>query len=387
MALKVLLTVPDFASTNSPWREVVGLAKHLPKDRYELTVCALRPTAFEAAESLFGTLGVRAVVSRFRPRGRGLSRWLSSFRDGKALRECGPFDLQHSMDFTASPFEALMSRRHAGVFVFTQRNMNEDGSRLMLKMKSRLASSIICVSDAARRVVEGLGARDKSVTVYPGIETEAITWRPFKPPTSGSFRILMVGHVLPRKRFEDALLALAELAPEYPQLRLRIVGREIDSAYRGRLDRFVRENNLTNNVEFIGPQADVFGLMCESDLFLHTATSEAFGMVVIEALAVGLPVIASRVQGPSEIIEHERTGLLVPPAEPRSIAASIRFLLQHPDFARQLSESGRRRVESCFSSRRMASGIVSVYDSLLGCTTGRTQRRRSAQPSTRPVPL
>src|SRR5262245_3714832 len=123
MVHKVLLTVPNLDSTASPWREAMGLARYLPGDRFQLTICALREDGVQESAPLLETLGVKCFVARFRPRGREPGRLLGPLHDRHLLHTHGPFDLQHSMDFTSSPFEAIMSRRHARKFLFSQRNM------------------------------------------------------------------------------------------------------------------------------------------------------------------------------------------------------------------------------------------------------------------------
>ena len=138
----------------------------------------------------------------------------------------GPFDLQHSMDFTSSPFEAIMSRRHARAFVFSQRNLNRNGSRAGLKLKSRVASRIICVSDAVRDFMQGFASKSKLDRIHPGIEVDRVDWRAAPSKSRpGTFRLLMVGHIARLKRFEEGIrLRVAALAGEMPNLHLQIAG-------------------------------------------------------------------------------------------------------------------------------------------------------------------
>jgi glycosyltransferase involved in cell wall biosynthesis len=365
MIHKVLLTVPDLDSTASPWREAMGLARYLKPDRFKLTVCALRPNGAAESAPLLEAMGVKCFVARFRPRGRGLRRLLESFKDGKRIKEHGPFDLQHSMDFTSSPFEAMMSRRQSRKFLFSQRNMNEDGHPSLLKLKVLFASKIICVSEAVQHFMQGLSPANKLVRVYPGLEMDHIPWRPRCPPQKRPFKLLMVAHIARRKRFEDGLRAVAHLARELPDLRLDIAGRVIDPAYLGELKQMIRNHGLDERVTFLGPRNDIFDLMREADALLHTAESEAFGMVIIEAMAVGLPVIAPAIQGPQEILEHQQSGLLVVPGDVPGYAAAVRLLVQKPELRFQLATNARKRVETRFSARRMAEEMAEVYSSLL----------------------
>ena len=177
MAFRILLTVPNLVSNASPWREAIGLAKYLPRDRFRLTICALRRDGVEESRPLLNEMGVQCFVSRFRSRGWGVRRFVGALKDSRSLREFGPFDLQHSMDFTSSPFEALMSRRQAGVYLFSQRNMNRNGSRLMLKAKASLAGAVFCVSDAVLQFMRELSPSARLIRIHPGIDTDLIPWR------------------------------------------------------------------------------------------------------------------------------------------------------------------------------------------------------------------
>ncbi|HVY71370.1 MAG TPA: glycosyltransferase family 4 protein [Verrucomicrobiae bacterium] len=361
----MLLTVPNLDSTTSPWREVVGLAKHLPREEFQLTICALRQDGVEESRPLFEQMGVECFVARFRPRGRSLSRLVEWLRDGRSIAKHSPFDLQHSMDFTSSPLEALRSRRYARKFLFSQRNMNQGGHPLLLKIKAKVARGIICVSDATYRFMSGLGISGKLARIHPGIEVEEIAWRPPAPRPDGVFRLLMVGHVVRLKRIVDAIGAIAQLAAEFPGLRLEIAGRVDDPAYKAELDQLIQDRGLGRRVSFLGPRKDVFDLMRGADALLHAAESEAFGMAILEAMAIGLPVIAPAIQGPKEIVEHNESGLLVAVGDVCSYADAVRALIRSPDLAARLAERARKRVETAFSSRRMAAEMARFYEALV----------------------
>jgi hypothetical protein len=145
---KVLLTVPNFECTESPWREAMALARHVSKSRVDLTVCGLRPSGFEETQHLLGDLGVKCLVARFRPKGWGFRMMLDSMSDYGLLRRLGRFDVQHSMDFTPSPWEAALHSLVSRRFHFSQRNFNENGSELALKLKCVASGEIVCISTA-----------------------------------------------------------------------------------------------------------------------------------------------------------------------------------------------------------------------------------------------
>jgi glycosyltransferase involved in cell wall biosynthesis len=308
--------------------------------------------------------GVRCFTARFRPRGKTLRAFWASFRDGRQIREHGPFDIQHSMDFTSSPYEAMMSRRHARTFVFSQRNMNRHGSGALLKVKASLGQRILCVSNAVLEFMRDFGDPRKLVRIYPGIDVDLMPWQPPCARQNGSFRILMVGHITRLKRFEDGIRAVARLAPGAPGVRLDIAGRAVDAGYLEELKQTTGACGIHERVRFLGGRKDILDVMRQSHALLHTAETEAFGMAILEAMAVGLPVIAPDIEGPKELVESRQSGLLAPPGDVAAYAEAVATLLREAETGARLSVGARQRVERHFSARRMAEETAQVYSSL-----------------------
>jgi len=362
--LKVLLTVPNLDAAASPFREAMGLARYLPALGFDLTVCALRPDGVSEGSPALAAAGVKCFTARFRPRGKNLRALMASFRDCNRIREHGPFDVQHSMDFTSSPFEAMLSRRHARRFVFSQRNMNRGGSRALLKIKARLGRRILCVSHAVLALMQRFGVSRKLVKIYPGIEVDRIPWQPPCEQRDGAFRLLMVGHITRLKRFEDGIHTVARLAPAMPGLRLDIAGQVIDRSYEEELQQMIGACAIEDRVRFLGCRKDILEMMRKSNGLLHTAETEAFGMAILEAMAVGLPVIAPAIEGPKELIESQQSGLLAPAGDVGAYAQAVVTLARSGETAERLSANARKRVESHFSALRMAEETAQVYRSL-----------------------
>jgi colanic acid/amylovoran biosynthesis glycosyltransferase len=197
--------------------------------------------------------------------------------------------------------------------------------------------------------------------VYPGIECDRFSFREGISASRGRKQLLMVGHVARRKDILVGVRALAILVEKGYDLELAIAGRIDDAAYKSELEEEARILGIGGRVSFLGPRRDVLELMRDAVALVHTAGSEAFGMVVIEALAIGLPVIAPNHQGPREIIEHDRSGLLAEPGDPLDFAGGLERLLSNPGYAERLAQQGRRRVEECFSAQRMAAGFEDLY--------------------------
>ncbi len=166
--------------------------------------------------------------------------------------------------------------------------------------------------------------------------------------------------------------AAAELRSSAPDARFVVVGGPLpgQEAHARDLEQLTVELGLGDRVRFAGwrygpaEMPDVIRAL--SVLALPSKEPEPFGLVLLEAMACGVPVVATDHGGPREICVDGETGLLVPPGDARALAAAIGRLLADPDRARLMGKAGRRRVEALYDERETVRRIESVYDELLG---------------------
>ena len=363
--IRVLLTVPHLNRTASPYRETMALAKHLARDQFQLTICALRAHGFSEAEPFIQSLGVRCFVAPFRPTGRSLKHFIVSWQEQKTIDSYGPFDIQHSMDFTSSPFEAVIARWRSRNFVYSQRNLNENGHTSLLKIKTVFAQRIISISHSVSQFLLAEGVSSSTIReIYLGIDTELpenpAQSQPCEPPY-----VLFVGQFERRKRHQDAIRALALLQSEFPTLKLLLIGNTFDEKYVNQLHELADNLGLSDRVLFLGPRSDVLHLMRSASALLLCSEKEAFGWVLVEAMSVGLPVISSAVDGPREIIEHEKTGLLVPVGDVEAYAHQLRRLMNSGELCGALKAQASATVKERHSARTMVRSIQDVYMEML----------------------
>jgi glycosyltransferase involved in cell wall biosynthesis len=348
---------------------MMAIAKYLPQDEFDLTICSLRSRGYKEMEPVFGNFGVRCMVAQFRPKGQSwkyIPHLLPSIRDQALIDQSGPFDIQHSLDYVSIPFEAFMARMKSRRYVYNQANMNELGNQTFLRVKIRLADRIIAISDSTMELLAKSGASSEKLRkVYLGIDTQDVDrlMDPYYQNRDGA--ILSVGRIIRRKRHEDAIRAFSVLAREIRHLRLRIAGSIVDEKYFQELKRLVSDLGLSERVEFLGLRDDVPQLMQQSHALVHCAESEGFGWVVVEAMTVGLPVIASAADGPRDIINDQQTGLLVPTGNVSAYAEALRKVLYQPAFCRELSANARASVEKEFSAEKMVIKIADIYRELM----------------------
>jgi len=182
----------------------------------------------------------------------------------------------------------------------------------------------------------------------------------------------MAGWIWPWKGQDVFLRAAAALTDRWPAARFVIVGGTGDEAFRRRLDDLVGELGLAGRVVFAGNRPDVYDWFDAMDVAVHASWGEAFGLVLVEAMALGTPVVATSVGGPSEIIEDGSSGLLVAPGDQRAMAEAIARALD-PVVAARLGSAAAARAER-FSTERMVAGMATLFDDVLGSTAAAWKR-------------
>ena len=254
------------------------------------------------------------------------------------------------------------------------------GGRVKNKLVySLLADSIITLSEHMCRylaVRKGVDAR-KIVVIPSGVDPASFVpngnvseFRKSLGLSSSGPVIGTVSVLRGKKGHRFLLEATARLRREYPGLKVIIVG---DGPGRDNLLREARALQLENIVSFLGFRRDVPEILATFDVFVFPSLEEALGTAVLEAMAAGKAVVASRVGGIPEAVVDQETGLLVPPSDSGALAEAVRKLLQDPDLRRQMGERGRLRIEEQFSINRMLDKTADLYHNLchdLPVTTG-----------------
>lgn len=182
----------------------------------------------------------------------------------------------------------------------------------------------------------------------------------------GEFVIGIVGRITPIKGHPILIRAMARIARVYPQAKLWIIGDSPKHRYGEELRHLVTKLNLTQNVEFLGTQKDIPALLSKMDLLVAPAVGEeAFGRVMIEAGALGIPVIASRIGGIVDVIRHGKDGILTTAGDVTMLAEAILGVLREPQLAQTFIESLKARVKEKFDDQLMFKKTVDVYHSAL----------------------
>jgi glycosyltransferase involved in cell wall biosynthesis len=225
---------------------------------------------------------------------------------------------------------------------------------------------IVAISDAVREfhVRAGLPA-EKLVTIHYGLDAPPDARSETTPADAGippgAPLVLAVGRLIEQKDHATLLRAFARVHEAQPEARLAILG-------WGRLEHelraLARELGLEDRALLVG-RVEPRDWLERADVFAHTSRWEGFGIVLLEAMLSGLPVVATRVSAVPEIVVDGETGMLVPPGAIDDVAAALTTLLADRALAHRLGDAGRARAREEFSVARMADRTVEVYEAAL----------------------
>ena len=175
---------------------------------------------------------------------------------------------------------------------------------------------------------------------------------------------VMVATFKEQKGHRFLLEAMQAVVSQRPDLKVLFAG---DGELRTALQERALELHLENNVFFLGNRADIPALLAASDYFILPSLWEGLPMALIEAMASGLPVIATRVSGTNQVIVHGETGLLVEPGNSSELAQAILKMASDPSMARQMGRAARQRVEVHFGAQKQALEYLDLFNSGSNC--------------------
>lgn len=229
-----------------------------------------------------------------------------------------------------------------------------------------LATHVVAVSERVAEYArhEFRVPADRLTTIPNGVDLAH--FRPAARPARSKAVVIGCTARLHRKNDHGSLLtAFAQIAPQWPDARLLLVGRGPEEE---RLRAMANRLELSARVRFAGEQADVAPSLEEMDLYVQSSIAEGMPNSVLEAMAVGLPVVATAVGGTPEVVADDETGLLVPPGDPAAMAAALTTLLADRAKAGAFGRAGRARVEADFGEATMLRRVEALLDRLVGQT-------------------
>jgi glycosyltransferase involved in cell wall biosynthesis len=238
------------------------------------------------------------------------------------------------------------------------------------------ATRVIAVSNAVAQELRASGiVAEKQLAVIPnGIDVER-----FSHARAGFDRVQFlrsmglpvdcllvgsIGELRTLKRHDDFIRAAAIVAARFPETQFVLAGLDTSASgeVRKQLETLVNESGLSESFYFLGWLDDAEKLLCAMDVFVSASETESFGLAIVEAMAAGTAVVATATEGAKEVIEDERTGLLVPIGDVDRIAASVINLLSDPEKRRTIATQSVQSALKRFSLTRMVDEIEQIYN-------------------------
>lgn len=298
---------------------------------------------------------------------RAFRRLISLIRDER-------YELVHSHLTYASIWGAVASARTGVPHVATLHTLplkpgagaaDRVRQRLLVSLLTRYAARVIAVSDAQRSAwIQATPLRSDKVIVVPngvataGDEPSSAAREEGMTSTSDSPAIGTIAALRRGKGFDILLPAFRRVQQEMPHATLRVAG---DGALRDALQRQATDLGIAASTEWLGYREDVDAVLARLDVFVHPTFEDALPTAVLEAMAAGVPVVASAIGGVPEIITHEVDGLLVAPGDVDALAAAILRLLRDAGLRTRLAEAGRATIGRRFAVDVWIESLLGVY--------------------------
>ncbi len=300
------------------------------------------------------------AVSLHRPEGLRPSLLFSLARLFHGVRA----DAVHTHDARALIYGAPAARLvRVKQVVHTQhgQNLGMTPRRLkLLRFAANRTSKYVCVSKDAMRIASEHGIPASRLhMIHNGIDVDRLQHESLELPAKDQpGPLVTVARLSPEKDISTLLQAVAIVKKKLPDFQLEIAG---DGPCRADLEQEVEQLGLGQQVRFLGQVPGAAGVLHRARMFVLPSISEGLSLTLLEAMSVGVPTIATDVGGNPEVVEHGRTGLLVPPRDPEAMAAAICKLWTDEPQRQQLASTARQWVHDKFHVRQMINQYEQLY--------------------------
>jgi len=331
-------------------RIVGALARGLDPERYHIHALFLA-----GAGPLVDVLQQAGVQARALDWWRGARDPVGAWRFWRSLRTLR-FSLVHLHFGGRSVCWLARKATQAKIIRHLHGRILEPQGLTPVYFSARGTDAVVAVSQAVASRVVGGPAR----VIYAGVALPPGDL-PQRCPTS-QIIIGTAGRLVELKGIEYLISAVATLRREFPALRVEIAG---SGPQREKLEEAVAHAGLGEQVEFLGWIDDLASLLPRWDVFVMPSLEEGFPIAALDAMAAGLPVVATSVGGVPELIEDGKTGWLVPPRDAEALASRLRLLLCNTELRLHMGAAGYARVRDYFSAAPMTESFAQLYDELL----------------------
>lgn len=287
-------------------------------------------------------------------------------------------DVMHTQLETSDILGGFMSRLLGIPNVSTLHTLSAPSAKKNSRLRKRIRElslkyfydAVIAVSEATKQHHVALGIKSEKIhTLYNGIDL--VRFDANRSASEEKRRlgihpdekvVTTVAVLREAKGLQFMLKALPSVLRKYPRLRYVIAG---DGKYRTALENLAASLHVEDHVVFLGYTEDVPRVLAASDLFVFPTLNDALPTVLLEAMAAGVPIVASGIGGVPEIIQHGRNGFLIPPMEPALLAEACIYLLSNPRLSDEFRANARRDVFEKFNIDKQADSLINLYRQIL----------------------
>ena len=362
-----LFMMTDSLQTGGSERQFALMAAILRRGPFDLHLGCLRRSGRFAAD-----LG---EIAEFSP-GGGFLTMRAQHSFGRLVRflRRTRIEVAHSFDFYSNML-LIPAARLAGVpaVIGSQRQLGDllrPAQRRAQDFVFRLSDCIVCNSlAAAERLAQGGITQAKLTTISNGVPPEAFeTAVPAFPSEPGVMRIGMIARMNERAKNHALFLRAAScVASRYPRSEFVLVG---DGPLRMELQSLASELGIAQRTRFLGERQDITSVLATLDVVVSPSRTESLSNTILEAMAAGRPVVATRVGGNPELVRHGETGLLVAPEDELDLANAIETLLTSPVLARKWGDTAKQIAATEYTLDRARERFEWLYQSVLASKRG-----------------
>ncbi|MBA7597476.1 D-inositol 3-phosphate glycosyltransferase [subsurface metagenome] len=371
--INVLEVIATLAIGGTP-RQLLLLARYLDKTKYNLTLCCLTKGGPLLAEAQ--RLGIKVVIL-----GKKFRHDLSVIPKLIRVIKREKIDLIHTYMFTSNTFgrlAAILAR--VPIIISSERNIEDWKGKFRLyvdKVLMRFTDKMLVNSFAVKDfLVQMAGIKSyKIAVIYNGLDLDRfhqkINVLQERRNLGLDSQVSVVGtvaRICHYKGLHFLIRSIPQILDVFPQVKFLIVGNanlKPERIYKRKLKRLISGLGVSSSVIFTGFRRDIPRVMATFDLFALPSLREGFSNVLLEAMAMGKPVVATNVGGNPETITDGQTGILVPPKDPIALSEAIISLLKDRSRAIEMGKKGRRRVKENFGRERMVQETEKIYDHLI----------------------
>jgi len=343
---------------------LLSYLRKLDNTKYIFHVCCLR----EKPDDLYNEITNYALVTNLNVKNK--FNPVIIFHLIKLIRSYKP-DIIHTHLFQPRIYTTFANLFYHGAILITHKHNRVNPIKhnifIFLEMLSSLFNKkIIAISESVKESLQKYEfIPEKKIIVIPNAIEYQIFSNTVKIKDVNEKKKLIIGTIgrlEKQKGIEYLILAMKQILTRFPEARLEIIG---DGSQAEKLKNLCKKLGISNSVFFFGKFADVIPFYRRMDVFVLSSIYEGFGIVLLEAMASAVPVVASNVGGVKEVINDMSSGLLVPSKNPNAIASAVIRILEDPRLAKCLSDEGMNRAK-LFDIRIHINKLDTLYTNLLG---------------------